>query len=181
MTKNKIIKMIKVIIINGYAKSGKDKFVYFCKKYCKTMDIKVFNYSTVDKVKKVAKKLGWDGSKTDEARKFLADMKRVWSSYNDGPFLTTVKRIEKKANGKSIFFVHCREPKEIKKFAQHYGDLMITLYLDKPGHIPDNPSDKNVKNYKYDYYIDSNITDDELQTSAENWIKTLDEQGLINK
>lgn len=173
--------MIQVILINGHPKSGKDKFVYFCKKHCKSMDIKVYNYSTVDKVKKAAKKLDWDGAKTDEARKFLADMKRIWTNFNDGPFNSTVKRIEKKANGDSIFFIHCREPKEIKKFAEHYGEFMITLYLDKPGHIPDNPADKNVKNYKYDYTIDSNIEDDDLKESAKLWINLLVEQGLINK
>jgi len=173
--------MIKVIVLNGYAKSGKDKFVWYTKKYCKQMGIKVYNFSTVDKVKKVAKKLGWNGSKTDESRKFLADMKRVWTNYNDGPFLTTVKRIEKKSTDTSIFFIHCREPKEIQKFKNHFGDLMITLYLDKPGHIPDNTSDKNVKKYKYDYYIDSNISNEELKESTENWVNVLDEQGLINK
>ena len=106
--------MKQVIIINGNAKSKKDTFVYFCKKYCKNMDIKVYNFSTVDKVKKVAKKLGWDGQKTDEARKFLADMKRIWTNYNNGPFDSTIKRIEKKITDKSIFFIHCREPKKFK-------------------------------------------------------------------
>lgn len=173
--------MVQVVIINGNAKSKKDTFVYFCKKYCKTMNIKVHNLSTVDKVKKIAKKLGWNGSKTDEARKFLSDMKRVWTNFNDGPFLTTIKRIDKKYTENSLFFIHCREPKEIKKFVDHYGEKITTLYLDKPGHVPNNSSDKNVKNYKYDYYIDTNVTDEEIQKSAENWIKTLDEQGLINK
>lgn len=173
--------MIQVVIINGHPKSGKDKFVWFCKKYCKKMDIKIHNFSTVDKVKKAAKKLGWDGEKTDEARKFLADVKRVWTSYNDGPFNTTVERIDKKYKENSIFFVHCREPKEIKKFATHYGESMITVYLDKPGHIPDNTADKNVKNYNYDHYIDSNISDEELQESAIKWIDSLVEQGAINK
>ncbi|NPV12999.1 MAG: hypothetical protein HPY57_14630 [Ignavibacteria bacterium] len=173
--------MIQVILINGHPKSGKDKFVWYCKKYCKTMGIKVYNFSTVDKVKKVAKKLGWDGSKTDEARKFLADMKRIWTSYNDGPFKSTIKRIEKKINERSIFFIHCREPEEIKKFVDYYGDIITTLYLDKPGHVPDNPADKNVKNYKYQHWLDSNVSDDELQVCAENWIDSLVEQGLINK
>lgn len=173
--------MTKVILINGHPKSGKDKFVEYCEKHSKKMGIKVHNLSTVDKVKKVAKKLGWDGKKTDKARKFLSDMKRLWTNFNDGPFISTVEKIEKDFTEKSIFFVHCREPKEIKKFADYYKDSMISLYLDKPGHIPDNTSDKNVKNYKYDYTIDSNIEDDELSESAKNWISSLIEQGKIKK
>ena len=70
--------------------------------------------------------------------------------------------------------------KEIQKFVDYYGDVIITLYLDKPGHIPDNPADKNVKNYKYDYYINTNIPDEEIQENAENWMISLVEQGLIN-
>lgn len=165
--------MVQVIIINGNAKSKKDTFVWYCKKHCKKSNIKVYNYSTVDKVKKVAKKLGWDGSKTDEARKFLSDMKKVWTSFNDGPFLTTVKRIEKKKTNNSIFFIHCREPKEIQKFVDHYGEMITTLLLDKPGHVPNNYSDKNVKNYEYHHYISTDMTDEEIEISAIDWIDSL--------
>jgi hypothetical protein len=162
------------IIINGHAKSKKDTFVLLCKKYCKQFNMKVHNYSTIDKVKKIAKNLGWDGKKTDEARKFLSDMKKLWSDFNNGPFTHTIKKIQKNnTTDNNIFFIHCREPEEIQKFKNRFGSLLITLILDKPGHIPDNYSDQNVKNYNYDYYINTNTSDEEIKLLAQNWISEI--------
>jgi len=47
-----------IVVINGTGGSGKDTFVEFCSKYGKVM-----NFSSVDKVKEVARVIGWDGKK----------------------------------------------------------------------------------------------------------------------
>jgi len=49
---------MKVLIINGSARSGKDQFV---KLFKNIYSYKCINWSTIDKVKKIAKKhFGWD-------------------------------------------------------------------------------------------------------------------------
>ena len=63
-------KMKNIIIINGTGGSGKDTFVEFVSKYSK-----VFNFSSVDKVKEVARVIGWSGTKSEKDRKFLSDLK----------------------------------------------------------------------------------------------------------
>ena len=59
-----------IIVINGTGGSGKDTFVEYVSKYAK-----VYNFSSVDKVKEIAKLIGWTGTKTDKDRKFLSDLK----------------------------------------------------------------------------------------------------------
>ena len=52
-----------IVIINGTGGSGKDTFVSFVSKYNK-----VYNFSSIDKVKEIAKEVGWDGGKTEKDR-----------------------------------------------------------------------------------------------------------------
>ena len=61
-----------IFIINGSGGCGKDTFVeLFSKHYGPD---KVWNYSSVDKVKRIAKEIGWTGAKTEKDRKFLSDL-----------------------------------------------------------------------------------------------------------
>ena len=124
---------MKVIIVNGSSSTGKDNFVnYFKKHYGKN---KCVNWSTIDKVKKISKRnFGWNGKKTDEARKFLSEIKRLWIEYNNGTFEDMVAKISKhysKLNESEkcdfIYFIHCREPYEIQKF--HF--IIICVKIDK--------------------------------------------------
>ena len=61
-----------IVIINGTGGCGKDTFVSFVSKYKR-----VYNFSSIDKVKEIAKLIGWDGGKTDKDRKFLSDLKKL--------------------------------------------------------------------------------------------------------
>ena len=77
-----------IVIINGTGGCGKDTFVSFVSKYKR-----VYNFSSIDKVKEIAKLIGWNGGKTDKDRKFLSDLKK----------LTTEKK--EKAKNKIAFFL----------------------------------------------------------------------------
>ena len=84
-----------VFIINGSGGVGKDTFVdlvdhNLSHKY----RYLTMNFSSVDKVKKVAEIIGWDVySKTEKDRKFLSDLKLLCTEYNDMPFNDIVYRI----------------------------------------------------------------------------------------
>jgi hypothetical protein len=153
---------MKIIIINGSASVGKDEFVKVFKKNYK---YKCINWSTIDEVKKISKKnFGWNGEKTDEARKFLSEIKRVWTEFNNGPFNDMIQKINKNNIENTIHFVHCREPHEIQKFVDFYGDSCITLLIKKDYcDIPDNPSDRNVEDFKYQHTISNNGSKKELE------------------
>lgn len=165
-----------VIIVNGSGRSGKDKFVEF---FIDQYKYKAFNWSTIDRVKDIAKKnFRWNGKKTERARKFLAEMKRIWAEYNNGPFLDTKNKIDnhyKKLNKKNkenvIYFVHCREPEEIKKFKDVYRNSCITILLKRDDRVvPNNHADMGVNNYDYDKIINNNGNEVDLRMEATKFI-----------
>ena len=174
---------MKVIVINGSNSSGKDNFVEF---FMKHYQYKAINMSTIDRIKDLSKKnFGWDGKKTEPARKFLAEMKRIWAEYNNGPFLYMIKKIKdhysklnKKDKNNIIYFIHCREPEEIQKFEDKYKDKCFTLLLkrnERPvtKQIADNQADMNVENYVYDKIIQNNGSKIDLELEAVKFIEEL--------
>lgn len=170
---------MKIIIINGSAESGKDQFVEYFKKNYKN---KCFNLSTIDKVKKITmKNFGWNGEKTEESRKFLSDVKKLWSDFNNGPFEDMIKQIEKyqsklgnKERKNAIYFIHCREPLEIQKFVDKYEKKCVTVLIKRIDIIvPNNDSDKNVEDFNYTYTIDNNDSKKILKEKAIQFIEEL--------
>jgi len=172
---------MKIIVINGGASVGKDKFVEI---FTNLSNFRVKNYSSVDKIKHISEMcFGWNGKKDEKSRKFLSDVKRAWSEFNDGPTNDILNRIEIDIkycieNGKNIennvYFVHIREPEEIAKIQKIYGDNCITLIINKNVDIhPDNSSDKNVNNYEYQYTIDNNSGLEELNEKVKQFITNI--------
>ena len=170
---------MKVVIVNGAASTGKTNFAGFFKKHYK---YKCINWSTIDKIKKLSKRhFNWDGKKTDEARKFLSEIKRIWGEYNNGPFNDIVKKIsdhysklDKKDKKNFIYFIDCREPYEIQKFVDKYKKNCITILLKREDReVPDNLADKNVANFNYDYIIDNNGIKKDLEKEAIKFIEKI--------
>lgn len=168
---------MRIIIINGSASTGKDNFVNYFKKH---YNFKCFNWSTIDKVKKVSKRnFGWNGKKTEDARLFLSEIKRVWSEFNNGPFEDMVNKISKsyeklEKNDKEnvVYFIHCREPQEIQKFVDKYKDKCITILLKRDDRdVPNNDSDKNVSNFNYNYLIENSGNKKDLEKEAIKFLK----------
>ena len=141
------------IVINGAGGVGKDTLCALAAKH-----LKVRNISTITPIKEIAAMAGWDGSKDDRSRKFLADLKQLSVNYNDFPtqwalgvyreFLTT---------DEDILFVHIREPEEIKKFVRATDGAAKALLIRggdrmKKSHYG-NYADDSVENYEYDYYF----------------------------
>ncbi len=145
------------VIINGSGGVGKDTLCRIA-----AHGYKVRNISSITPIKHIAKQCGWNGEKTDKARKFLADLKALTVGYNDFPsnwlmgeyadFLTT---------DEEILFVHIREPEEIAKFVRLTdGDAKTLLVrggarMANRGALYGNHADDDVEDYAYDYYFDN--------------------------
>jgi hypothetical protein len=173
---------MKIIVINGPPQAGKDKFVSI---FENVSGYRVKNFSSIDKVKSVAEIcFGWNGKKEEKSRKFLSEMKRIWTEFNDGPYYYILDKIEvdtkfslerKKDLDKNIYFLHIREPKEIDKIKRKFEKNCITLLIRKDAvdFIPDNESDKNVEDYEYDFIIENSGKEDELTKEVKKFIKQL--------
>lgn len=158
-----------IVIINGTGGSGKDTFIDFVKKYAK-----VVNVSSVDFVKEVATLAGWQGEKSDEARKFLSDLKVIMTAYNDGPFRSIASSVEKFRNSDSdIMFIHIRELENIKRAVDSFGAYTLLVKREGLENISTNYSDANVDNYAYDFYVENNTLEG-LDKSAELFVRNFD-------
>ncbi len=158
----------RIIIINGTGGSGKDTFIEYTSKYCK-----VFNFSSIDKVKEVAKVIGWEGGKTDKDRKLLSDLKKLTTEYNDMAFESVKEAVEKfKASDDELMFIHIREPEEIERAVKAFD--AETLLVRRKGYdiITTNYSDANIENYEYDYII-INTSLEDLEKEACKFVEKL--------
>ena len=174
--------MIKqVFIINGSGGVGKDTFIEMIPTFVDKNEnstvwfknLEIRNYSSVSKVKEIAKIIGWDGKKTERDRKFLSDLKLLTTEYNDMP-LNDMKKYTRSfmnsADINRILFLHIREPEEIAKAVNEFKEYNVKTILvrrDSIKHITSNMADENVYNYNYDIVINNNSTLEELRKKAE--------------
>lgn len=170
---------MKVVVINGYPRAGKDTFVKFCQEILGTFRCR--NLSTIDYIKKIAPLFGWRGEKTPEARRFLAKLKDISTEYNDFSYRYIKKQllaIEKEEwNGEDIVvFIHCREPKDIERFVRDYNAITVLVKNKRVEDEYSNEADANVEDYRYDVTILNNTTLDNLKLSAKVFIDYLKEK-----
>ena len=172
---------MKIIVINGRPRAGKDTFVEFCKSHCSWC----LNVSTVDFVKEVAKFCGWNGEKTAENRKFLSDLKDLLTQWNDVPFKKVSKEISAFVGEmtmydfdpeiEGIIFIHCREPKEIARFHKELGAQTLLITRDEvEEEVQSNHADEEVDKYKYDYMIANDGTLQDLEEAAMHFLEAMD-------
>lgn len=149
--------MKKVVIINGCGGVGKDTLIGFVSKVWSTSMA-----SSITPVKVVAERAGWEGEKDNKARKFLSDLKKIMTEYNDAPFdycRTMLKGFSE--TDEEILFIQIREPEEIdrfKKFVEGINGIDVCTLLIEDSRRNDtygNQSDDNVRNYNYDFVYDN--------------------------
>lgn len=162
-----------VFIINGHNGVGKDTFVDMVEGALRNVDISLWieNYSSVTRVKEIARKCGWNPEvKTEKDRKFLSDLKLLLTEYNDLPFKDLGYVVEGFLHDgfekSKMLFLHIREPEEIDKAAKPFNAKTILVTRDSAEHVVSNMADKNVFNYDYDIIVENNGTFEELQEKA---------------
>lgn len=175
---------MQIVVINGAPTVGKDAFVRLCQKHL----LWCGNFSTVDFVKEVAAICGWDGTKSAENRKFLSDLKDLLTEWNDIPYRKVEKEINLYKNKALSYdfssddilcFIHCREPKEIKKFVDNMNAKTLLIRRPSVENVhQSNHADKQVLDYCYDYTIDNDGTLEELEMKALAFLKELSYKNL---
>ena len=146
------------LVINGRGGVGKDTL---CEVAATRYRVK--NVSSITPIKELAAQCGWQGEKTDRARRFLAELKALTAEYNDYPTLWITEKYREFLSGdEEILFVHIREGAEIEKFVRATeGDaktLLVRAERRMGAHTYGNASDDEVENYPYDYYFSNDAT-----------------------
>lgn len=156
----------KIFILNGSGGVGKDTFVDLVSHYIPTI-----HFSSVTKVKEIAKAIGWDGGKTEKDRKFLSDLKLLCTEYNNMPFNSMKEKVSEFINGDAnALFIDIREPNEIEIAKQAFNAETVLVKRDSVMHITSNMADKNVYNYQYDYVIENNGDFADLNDAAKMFV-----------
>lgn len=163
-----------IFILNGMGGCGKDTFAGFLDEITPTL-----HYSSVAKVKEIAKKCGWNGGKTEKDRKFLSDLKLLTTEYNDLPFRDMSDWVNYFHYSalciQSVLLIDIREPAEIERAKKAFGAKTILIKNDRVPHIKSNMADNGVFDYDYDIVIENNGTLEDFRETvkkfAEEWVK----------
>lgn len=129
-----------VVIVNGKPKSGKTTFEKECIRYLDEHEIAHGHIlSSIDPIKDIYMKLGWNGVKTDKARKDLSILKNIWIGNNNGPTMYIIDEVMKlPVYEDHIIFVDIREESEIIKLMgvleplSILGIKYVTVFIDRP-------------------------------------------------
>ena len=172
MKDKEVIKINKQIFItNGMARCGKDTFAKYLNEIIPTL-----KYSSIDKVKEIAKLCGWDGvSKTEKDRKFLSDLKLLTTGYSNMPFEAIRSKVTEFLNDDTyeIMLIDIREPVEIDKAKNIFKAKTILIENDNIERITSNMADANVFNYEYDYIIKNNGSLEDFKKETFNFARKI--------
>ena len=172
-----------IVVINGPAGVGKDTMI---EEYAKRTKNSVYNYSTIDYFKEVAKKdFGWSGIKDEKGRRLLSEIKRISVEYNDFPTELAMKKIrilsEIEYKNDVVMFVHIREQKETKKLIdnllkENYNAKSLYIYTTREiESVKSNNSDDYASDWRNglnDY--NALIVNDDLDCAVDELSKIID-------
>lgn len=144
------------IVINGKGGVGKDTLCQAVEPYYKT-----WNISSITPIKEIAKNFGWNGEKDLRSRRFLAELKRVFSEYNDLPNRYLLEEYHRFLQSDArVLFVHIREADQISAFVHsiegNCKTILVLRDLPETASGYGNHADDDVDNYPYDLVFDNN-------------------------
>ena len=162
----------KIFITNGMARCGKDTFAEFLNEITPTL-----KYSSIDKVKEIAKLCGWGGGKTEKDRKFLSDLKMLTTDYSNMPFEAIKTKVNEFLEDKEheILLVDIREPLEIEKAKNAFNAKTILIINNRVKTISSNFGDANVFNFDYDITVENNGTLDDFKNNVRRFYDDIQE------
>lgn len=160
--------MKKIFIVNGKPRAGKDTFAELLGKHCR-----VFKYSSVAKVKQIAAKCGWDGSKMDKDRRFLSELKRITTEFNDMSYDDVAEKVAYflKTDFFDVMLIDIREPEEIERAIEGFGAEAIFIENKNVPAVTTNLSDRNadVEFFEYDHIVLNNGTLEDFEKTVKRF------------
>ena len=168
-----------VIVINGKGKAGKDTICDIVSRHYSTI-----NVSSITPIKEIAQQHGWNGEKDNRARRFLSDLKKAFSEYNDLPTKYLLSEYSEFIADREleIMFAHIREASEISHFSGKITTPLIKLYIDRPGlGRYDNDSDDNADRFVYDHVYVNDKPREELESDFMRFFNCIVEAGHIDR
>ena len=178
-----------VVIVNGKPGSGKTTFQRYCINYLDETDLAYgYIHSSIAYIKDIYMQLGWDGKKTEKARKDLSILKKMWIDTCNGPLKHIVDYMVKLDDDNDhVVFVDVREESEIIKFKETFdalnpiGIVCTTVFIDRNDNVGieyGNKSDDNIGQnmslYEHTIHNDRSIA--HLNHYAEEFMKQLLEE-----
>jgi dephospho-CoA kinase len=158
--------MKKIYIVNGKPRAGKDTFAELLGKHCR-----VFKYSSVDKVKQIAAKCGWDGGKTDKDRRFLSQLKKITTEFNDMAYDDVAEKVAYflKTDFFDVMLIDIREPEEIDRAIEGFGAEAVFIENKNVPAVTTNLSDRNVELFEYDHIVLNNGTLEDFEETVKRF------------
>ena len=158
---------LKIVVLNGYSRSGKDTFVEIASKR-----FNCINHSSIDKVKDIAAEMGWNGIKNEHNRQMLAELKQFYIKWFNGPFRDIVREIDMAILNNIRFpseklridfvFLHIREPEEIQQIKNYCEDNKFlefhSIFVQRDESEKNHKSDSMVENFDYNFICKNNST-----------------------
>lgn len=162
--------MKQVLIVNGQPQSGKDTFAAILGNH-----FNVSTYSSVDKIKEMALKFGWDGLKDEKGRKLLSELKKALVEYDDLPTKYMEERYKDfiDDSDEEILVLFIRETEEIEKAKQRFFARTVFVNNPRASRVVSNDSDRNISSSGYDYVVPNDGTLQEYEETIEQFAKTL--------
>lgn len=166
------MKARQVVIINGNGGVGKDTFIDVLKRITLYGEVKIWNHSSIDKIKEIAKMIGWNGVKDEKSRKLLSDLKVLCDDYNNMTFEDMKKKVlEFNNSDASLLFLHIREPHNIEVAKKAFDALTVLVVRDSVQKITSNASDEHVADYEYDFIVDNNSDINQLEREGHRFLQ----------
>lgn len=162
-----------LVVINGESGSGKDTFVESCRSIAEKQHpfVPIVNIHRSDKAKEMLMYMGWDGSRTPEVRKLLADLVDFGekTGYNTKSLFDSIDRLG------GIIFYHARDPKTIAEIEEHYwyqeNICVMSVLVVRDKIIASEPDRWGIRDYGYNKIIDNNSTLLDLENQAYEFMK----------
>lgn len=155
-----------VVLVNGFARTGKDTVVQMMTQQLIERDYEVTEFSSIEPIRTMLKKLGIPVHlKTDAERDLMAEVGAALEKYNGyrtSACLQLAQDFFAVADDKhAVMFLHMREMDLITKMRAlliSRGLEMKTLLVERPGvkATAQNSADQNVMQMSYDLVIRNN-------------------------
>lgn len=162
-----------VIIINGRGGVGKDSLCACAAEFYRSRSI-----SSIHPILEIARCGGWDGRKNRKSRRLLAQLKEVFTEFNDLSFAYCMREYHAFLESSDLLlFVHIREPIEIDRFRRAVGTGCHTLLVrrravEAQGALG-NAADDSVLQYPYDYRFDNDGPIENLPESVHAFLEII--------